>query len=113
MATPRGTISRDLGRGGRGGVDAAGRRLVEQFAEQERVAAGRLDAGAGRTDRVARSDSRAATSARTAAGVSGDETQQLHGRVGDERRRLGGEHGIERPGREDERERLPLEPASR
>ena len=61
----------DLGRGGRSGIEAAGRRLVEQLADEKRVAARHLEAGARRTDRRARSDSRAATSAAMAASVSG------------------------------------------
>ena len=100
----------DIGRGGRGGLEAARRRLVEQLADEERVAARHLDArahepivrlagqpgGDERTDRRPRQGRRA---------------QQLHGGIGDERRRLGRQRGIERPGGEDQPQRLPLEPA--
>ena len=57
------------------------------------------------------SDSRAATNALTAASRQGRWAQQLRSGIGNERRRLGCQRGIKRPGGEDERERLPLEPA--
>ena len=44
----------DIGGGGRGGIEAAGRRLAEQLADEERIAARHLQAARGRTDRRAR-----------------------------------------------------------
>ena len=100
----------DLGRGGRGGIEAASRRLVEQLADEERVAARHLEARADEPivglvgqpggDQCADGRLRQRRWA-----------QQLGGGIADERRRLGRQRGIERPGGEDERERLPLEPA--
>ena len=101
----------DLGSGGRGGGEAASRRLVEQLADEERVAARHLEARADEPIvRLARTAGRR-PARRPPPRVSGDRTQQLGGGIADERRRLGRQRGIERPGREDQRERLPLEPA--
>ena len=100
----------DLGRGGCGWLEAASRRLVEQLADEERVAVGHLEARAHEPiaglPRQAGGDQRGDRRWRQGRGA-----EQLRGRVGNERRRLGGQGGIERPGGEKERERLALEPA--
>ena len=60
----------EIVRGGRGGIDAASRRLVEQLADEEGVAARHVAARANRSS--GSSDSRAAISALTAASVRAD-----------------------------------------
>ncbi len=101
----------EIGRGGRRGGEAASRRLVEQLSDEERVPARHLEAGADEPIvRLARPAGRRRARRRPPR-VSGGRTQHLRGGIADERRRLGRQRGIERPRREDERERHALEPA--
>jgi hypothetical protein len=100
----------DIVRGGRGGRDTSSRRLVEELADEERVAARHLEARAdepivglvGQPGRDQCGDGRLR---------QGRRAQQLRGGIANERRGLGRQRRIERPSGQDERERLPLQPA--
>ena len=100
----------EIGSGERCRGEAASRRLVEQLSDEKRVPAGHLET---RTDEPIvwlagqpRGHQRADGRLRQRG-----EDQHFGGGIADERRSLGSQRGIERPRRENERERQPLEPA--
>ena len=100
----------DIVRGGRGRLDAASRRLVEQLADEERVAARHLHARA-HEPLVGLVGQPVGDQCADGRLRQGRWTEQLHGGIADERRRHGRHRRIERPGGDDEPERLPLQPA--
>jgi hypothetical protein len=101
----------DVGRSRRSRFKAASRRLGQQLADEKRIPARHLDARADKPIiRLAgqpRGDQRGHGRPRQRRWA-----QQLDGPIGNERGRLGGQRKIERASREDQPERLPLEPAS-
>ena len=110
LATPRGTIAPTSSAAAAVGSMPRAASFVEQLADEERVAARHLEARADEpiVGLVGQPGGDQCADGRLR---QGRWAQQLRGGIGNERRRLGRQRGIERPGGEDERERLPLEPA--
>ena len=101
----------DILRGGGGRSEPPSRCLVQQLREQERIAAShlhaRLDEPRVRRSRQLGGDQRAHGRPRQRR-----RPQKLRSGIGEQHCRLGGENGVKWPGRQDQRDRQPLKPAS-
>ena len=94
----------EIAGGERRGGEATSRRLVEQLSDEKRITTGHLEAGAGRTDRPACWPAARLPPRRRPPRQRGQD-QHLGGGIADERRSLRVERRIERPRRENDRER--------